>query len=45
MTLPIGAGTAGLIASSNMITQVGTDQLLRGRMGGLNSESPCSVYR
>jgi len=36
MTLLIGAGTAGLIASSNMITQVGTDQVLRGRMGGLN---------
>jgi predicted MFS family arabinose efflux permease len=36
MTFLIGAGTAGLIASSNLITQVGSDQVLRGRMGGLN---------
>jgi len=35
MTLLIGAGTAGLLSSSNLITQVGSTQVLRGRMAGL----------
>lgn len=35
MTLLIGAGTAGLLSSSNLITQVGSTQILRGRMAGL----------
>jgi len=35
MTLLIGAGTAGLLSSSNLITQVGSNQTLRGRMAGL----------
>ncbi|WP_413405247.1 MULTISPECIES: MFS transporter [unclassified Synechococcus] len=35
MTLLIGAGTAGLLSSSNLITQVGSSQALRGRMAGL----------
>lgn len=35
MTLLIGAGTAGLLSSSNLITQVGSSQILRGRMAGL----------
>ena len=35
MTLMIGAGTAGLLSSSNLITQVGSTQILRGRMAGL----------
>ena len=35
MTLLIGAGTAGLLSSSNLITQVGSSQTLRGRMAGL----------
>ncbi|MGB1196965.1 MAG: MFS transporter [Synechococcus sp.] len=36
MTLFIGAGTAGLLSSSNLITQVGSSQILRGRMAGLS---------
>ena len=36
MTLLIGAGTAGLLSSSNLITQVGAPQVLRGRMAGLS---------
>ena len=36
MTLLIGAGTAGLLSSSNLITQVGAPQILRGRMAGLS---------
>ena len=36
MTLLIGAGTAGLLSSCNMITQVGSPQVLRGRMAGLS---------
>ncbi len=36
MTLLIGAGTAGLLSSSNLITQVGSSQILRGRMAGLS---------
>ncbi len=35
MTLLIGAGTAGLLSSSNLMTQVGSTQILRGRMAGL----------
>ncbi|OUW46313.1 MAG: MFS transporter [Synechococcus sp. TMED187] len=36
MALLIGAGTAGLLSSANMITQVGTPQIIRGRMAGLS---------
>ena len=36
MTFLIGAGTAGLLSSSNLITQVGSNQILRGRMAGLS---------
>ena len=36
MTLLIGAGTAGLLSSSNLMTQVGSSQILRGRMAGLS---------
>ncbi len=36
MTLLIGAGTAGLLSSSNLINQVGSPQELRGRMAGLS---------
>ncbi len=32
----IGAGTAGLLSSANLITQVGSKQVLRGRMAGLS---------
>ncbi len=36
MTLVIGAGTAGLLSSCNLITQVGSPQVLRGRMAALS---------
>ncbi|MFL0770488.1 MAG: MFS transporter [Prochlorococcus sp.] len=36
MTFLIGAGTAGLLSSTNLITQVGSPQVLRGRMAGLS---------
>ena len=32
----IGAGTAGLLSSANLITQVGSKQVIRGRMAGLS---------
>jgi len=32
----IGAGTAGLLSSANLITQVGSKQVLRGRLAGLS---------
>jgi len=32
----IGAGTAGVLSSANLITQVGSRQVLRGRMAGLS---------
>jgi len=35
MTFLIGLGTAGLLAGSNLITQVAAPQVLRGRMTGL----------
>lgn len=35
MALVIGAGTAGLLAGSNLITQVSAPVVLRGRMAGL----------
>lgn len=35
MTFLIGAGTAGLLAGSNLILQVGSPLVLRGRMAGL----------
>jgi MFS family permease len=35
MTFLIGAGTAGLLAGSNLILQVGAPMALRGRMAGL----------
>lgn len=35
MTFVIGAGTAGLLAGSNLILQVGAPMALRGRMAGL----------
>ncbi|MEA5443372.1 MFS transporter [Cyanobium gracile] len=35
MALLIGAGTAGLLAGSNLILQVGAPMALRGRMAGL----------
>jgi MFS family permease len=35
MTFCIGAGTAGLLAGSNLITQVASEPVLRGRMAGL----------
>jgi hypothetical protein len=35
MTFLIGAGTAGLLAGSNLILQVGAPLVLRGRMAGL----------
>ncbi|MCP9772485.1 MFS transporter [Synechococcus sp. Tobar12-5m-g] len=35
MTFCIGAGTAGLLAGSNVITQVASAPVLRGRMAGL----------
>ncbi|MFL0755074.1 MAG: MFS transporter [Prochlorococcus sp.] len=36
MTLLIGVGTAGLLTSSNLIAQVGSPQVLRGRMAALS---------
>ena len=36
MAFLIGAGTAGLLSSCNLITQVGAPQVIRGRMGGLS---------
>ncbi|MFM1811723.1 MAG: hypothetical protein RLZZ336_661 [Cyanobacteriota bacterium] len=36
MTFVIGAGTACLLAGTNLITQVGSPQRLRGRMAGLS---------
>jgi MFS family permease len=35
MTFLIGAGTACLLAGTNLIAQVGAPQVLRGRMAGL----------
>jgi hypothetical protein len=35
MTFLIGAGTACLLAGTNLIAQVGSQQVLRGRMAGL----------
>ena len=32
----IGAGTAGLLSSANLITQIGSKQVIRGRMAGLS---------
>jgi MFS family permease len=36
MAFLIGAGTAGLLSSTNLITQVGSKQVMRGRMAGLS---------
>ena len=36
MTFLIGAGTAGLLSSCNLITQIGAPQVMRGRMAGLS---------
>jgi MFS family permease len=36
MTFVMGAGTACLLAGSNLITQIGSPQRLRGRMAGLS---------
>jgi hypothetical protein len=36
MTFVIGAGTACLLAGTNLITQVGSPQRIRGRMAGLS---------
>lgn len=36
MTFLIGAGTAGLLSSTNLIAQVGAPQVLRGRMAALS---------
>ena len=36
MAFFIGAGTAGLLSSANLITQVGAQQVIRGRMAGLS---------
>ena len=36
MAFFIGAGTAGLLSSANLITQVGAPQVIRGRMAGLS---------
>ena len=36
MAFLIGAGTAGLLSSCNLITQIGSDQVMRGRMAGLS---------
>ncbi|MEB3235376.1 MAG: MFS transporter [Cyanobacteriota bacterium] len=36
MTFVIGAGTASLLAGTNLIAQVGSPQRLRGRMAGLS---------
>ena len=36
MTFLNGAGTAGLLSSCNLITQIGAPQVMRGRMAGLS---------
>ena len=36
MTFLIGAGTAALLSSCNLISQVGSPQVMRGRMAGLS---------
>ena len=36
MAFAIGAGTAGLLGSCNLITQIGAPQVMRGRMAGLS---------
>ena len=36
MAFLIGAGTAGLLSSANLVTQVGSPQVIRGRMVGLS---------
>tara|TARA_Y100000739_G_scaffold103470_1_gene88686 strand:- start:1391 stop:2611 length:1221 start_codon:yes stop_codon:yes gene_type:complete len=36
MAFLIGAGTAGLLSSCNLITQIGSPQEMRGRMAGLS---------
>lgn len=36
MAFLIGGGTAGLLSSANLITQVGSPQVMRGRMAGLS---------
>ncbi len=36
MAFLIGAGTAGLLSSCNLITQIGSPQVMRGRMAGLS---------
>ena len=36
MAFLIGAGTAGLLSSCNLITQIGSEQVMRGRMAGLS---------
>jgi MFS family permease len=36
MAFLIGAGTAGLYSRCNLITQIGADQVMRGRMAGLS---------
>lgn len=36
MAFLIGAGTAGLLSSCNLITQVGAPQVIRGRMGAMS---------
>jgi MFS family permease len=36
MAFLIGAGTAGLLSAANLITQIGTPQVIRGRMAGLS---------
>ena len=35
MAFLIGAGTAGLLSSCNLISQIGSPQVMRGRMAGL----------
>ena len=36
MAFLIGAGTAGLLSSCNLISQIGSPQVMRGRMAGLS---------
>ena len=36
MAFPIGAGTAGLLSSCNLISQIGAPQVMRGRMADLS---------
>jgi hypothetical protein len=36
MAFLIGAGTAGFLSSCNLITQIGSPQVMRGRMAGLS---------